>query len=176
MRNTTNKVQYERFPKSSKPRTNKSEIQAIVDVFEKHHSEIATSKSLGNLRSTEVEKKVYEDLENIGFNTEKGSTVEKQHIYDRKGDRNPVHSQPDALNQSKDVRIEIEGSGVLKGGNNVYRNIIYGLYNGLNTLVICVPHRVGSQSEDSYQEIIYRMKALSETGINLGFDIIIIGY
>lgn len=162
------------YPRTREPKVDQNQIEEIISVVEDRHESIASSKENGNPPSKEVQKELSEDFENIGFEVEEDDII-KQHIYTRDNGRT-VHSQMDVYDPESGIRVEIEGSRALVGGNNVYRDLFYAdLMENLELLCLIVPNYCSSQDEESFRHIKYRLNAKYEQ-TNPDYDILLIGY
>lgn len=168
-------VNYISYPRNRRCTVKEDKINEIVGVFESNYKEIKSSEETGNLGSKEVQKIVSEDLSDIGMKTEQEGNT-NQLIYKNENGRN-IESEPDAITPDRRIRVEIEGSGALVGGYNLYRNLFYArLLNDIQLLVVAVPVYCGSQSEQTYKKCKDRLNALYENGDRPQFDLLLIGY
>lgn len=176
-------IKFATFPKTIRPKEN---ILKVVDVFEKHLNDISTVVLKKGLNSDNVLKNLRIDLEEIGFEVEKGKKDKDKifrPVFFGDNGKPTVSYEIDAFNNDWKCGLEIE-AGRAWMGNAVYRDLIQSLVmTELDYLIIAVPqtYKYKSKGKSMISKDFDNAKNLidtiySHTRFKLPYDLTLIGY
>ncbi len=133
-------IRYYCYPRTQSP---PEFSHTIADVFRKHEERISTEQLDDGLKSDEVLEVLRGDLEEIGFNVEKGKKKdEKIHrpVLFGKNGKPQLKYEVDGYHPKKNYGLEVE-AGRAWMGNAIYRDLIQAsVMVQIDTLVLAVPN------------------------------------
>ncbi|UBM61373.1 hypothetical protein LA303_08035 [Candidatus Sulfidibacterium hydrothermale] len=177
------KIRFATFPRTIKPKDFSLEV---VKVFEKHYKNISTVELPKGLDSDTVLSIVRNDLEQIGFEIEKGKKKDEKiyrPVFFGENAQATVKYEIDGFHNDWKCGLEVE-AGRAWMGNAVYRDIVQSLVMvELEHLILAVPqtYKYKSKGKDLISRDYENARNLIDTIYNhsrfqLPYDLTLIGY
>ena len=176
-------IRFTTFPRTESPADFLSDL---VEVFERHESEISTSELAKGLTSDEVLALLRPDLVEVGFTVEAGKRSEqkiRRPVFFGENAQPSLQYEIDAWHPEWRAGLEIE-AGRAWMGNAVYRDLIQALVMvNLEHLILAVPnaykYKSGGRdvSSNDYENTVAVAEALyGHSRIRMPFSLCVVGY